>query len=200
MRELAGVKRRVQDKVCPDWRQKAVEEGFLISDSGEESSDAGANCNELADKDNQMSEYEAEYDDSDVIPATPEHSANYEHKSDVPVAVTSPKHRQDDEVDDMFEDLLPLAASFDAFPSTQNQGLTELTTEHVRSKKRKTLSLKESSCRGRDQRIKVLQELTCNDFVEDTCTENYSHLEEPSQSILQRRVILETHDNDTYEY
>ncbi|XP_062503433.1 uncharacterized protein LOC134180316 isoform X2 [Corticium candelabrum] len=181
MRELAGVKRRVQDKVCPDWRQKAVEEGFLISDSGEESSDAGANCNELADKDNQMSEYEAEYDDSDVIPATPEHSAN-------------------DEVDDMFEDLLPLAASFDAFPSTQNQGLTELTTEHVRSKKRKTLSLKESSCRGRDQRIKVLQELTCNDFVEDTCTENYSHLEEPSQSILQRRVILETHDNDTYEY
>ena len=31
MRELAAVKRRVQDKVCPDWRQKAVEEGFLIS-------------------------------------------------------------------------------------------------------------------------------------------------------------------------
>ena len=31
MRELAAVKRRVQDKVCPDWRQKAVKEGFLIS-------------------------------------------------------------------------------------------------------------------------------------------------------------------------
>ena len=54
-------------------------------------------------------------------------------------------------------------------------GLTQLTPVHVRSKKRKTLSLKECSCRGRDQRIKVLQELTCNDFVEDTCTENYSH-------------------------
>ena len=67
-------------------------------------------------------------------------------------------------------------------------------------KEQKTnLVLKESSCRERDQRTKVLQELTCKDFVEDTCTENYSHLEEPSQSILQRRVILETQDNDTYE-
>lgn len=29
MTQMAQIKRKVQDKVCPDWRQKAYEEGLL---------------------------------------------------------------------------------------------------------------------------------------------------------------------------